>query len=118
MDVEQIAKLCHEVNRAYCQHLGDDSQAAWEHAPSWQKESAVAGVAAIVANPETTPEQSHQGWLRHKEADGWTFGPVKDASLKQHPCMVPYAELPPEQRLKDALFGAVVRACLPAPVPA
>lgn len=33
-------------------------------------------------------------------------GPEK----KQHPCMVPYAELPPEQKAKDSIFVGVVRA--------
>lgn len=34
--VEQIARMAHEANRAYCQALGDDSQPAWEDAPEWQ----------------------------------------------------------------------------------
>ena len=110
MTAEQIARVCHEVNRAYCQSLGDHSQLAWEDAPAWQRESAVHGVVAILANPETTPEQSHLGWLREKAAAGWRYGPVKDAEKKEHPCFVPYGELPAEQRAKDYLFGAVVRA--------
>jgi hypothetical protein len=28
-----IARACHEVNRAYCQALGDNSQPAWEDGP-------------------------------------------------------------------------------------
>lgn len=116
MNVDQIACICHEVNRAYCAGLGDHSQPRWTDAPRWQRDSAIAGVQAILDNPGTTPEQSHEGWLEHKRADGWTYGPVKDAALKQHPCFVPYANLPPEQQMKDALFGAVVRACMPSPV--
>jgi hypothetical protein len=107
-----IARVCHEVNRAYCAALGDHSQGAWEDAPEWQRVSAVAGVNAIIANPLTTPEQSHEGWLSQKVADGWVYGPVKNADAKEHPCMVPYAELPPAQRVKDHLFGAVVRSLL------
>ncbi len=34
---------------------------------------------------------------------------MKDAEKKEHPCFVPYAELPAKQRMKDHLFGAVVR---------
>lgn len=108
-----IARVCHEANRAYCAAIGDHTQLPWDEAPDWQKESAIAGVTAILENPDTTPEQSHEGWLRHKAADGWTFGPVKDATLKTHPCFVAYADLPVEQRAKDALFGAVVRALMP-----
>ena len=111
MDVEQIAHLCHEVNRAYCRTLGDDSQPSWEAAPTWQKTSAIAGVTAILKQPTLTPEQSHEGWLAQKRAEGWTYGPVKDPDRKQHPCMMDYHDLPREQQTKDHLFGAVVRTC-------
>ena len=110
IDVEGIARVAHEVNRAYCLSQGDTTQPAWEDAPAWQRESAAAGVAQIIAKPETTPEQSHEGWLAQKRADGWTYGEVKDAEQKTHPCFVPYGELPLAQRTKDYLFGAVVRA--------
>jgi hypothetical protein len=49
-------------------------------------------------------------WCRSKVADGWVFGPVKDADAKTHPCLVPYDALPREQQRKDALFVAVVNA--------
>lgn len=112
MTAAQIARVCHEVNRAYCQALGDTSQQPWSQAPRWQQESAIAGVLAIQGAPHTTPRESHEGWLAHKRADGWVYGPVKNPDLKQHPCLVPYDELPAEQRVKDHLFGAVVRALL------
>ena len=44
MKAEDIAKVAHEVNRAYCEALGDTSQLSWEDAPEWQKASARAGV--------------------------------------------------------------------------
>jgi hypothetical protein len=62
----------------------------------------------IKASPDTTPEDSHKNWLAHKVKDGWVYGPVKDVEKKEHPCMVPYEELPLEQRVKDYLFRAVV----------
>lgn len=118
MTPEQIARICHEVNRAYCASLGDTSQVPWSEAPQWQRDSAILGVEAILKNPDTTPEQSHEGWLAQKVADGWTYGQIKDAVLKQHPCFVPYADLPAAQQTKDHLFGAVVLACAPALVTA
>lgn len=103
-----LAHIAHEANRAYCRLLGDDSQPAWDDAPDWQRESAVKGIEGAVRG--NTPEQSHESWTAEKVATGWTFGPVKDAEAKTHPCLVPYAELPPEQRVKDALYIAVVTA--------
>ena len=104
----QIAQVAHEVNRAYCASIGDDSQPAWADAPDWQRASALAGVEMHLANPDATPEQSHESWLAVKLADGWAYGPVKNAELKQHPCLMPYDGLPPEQKSKDYLFRAVV----------
>lgn len=107
--IDAIARVCHEVNRAYCQALGDDSQPAWEDAPQWQRESARMGVDLHMMG-DFGPEASHISWMRQKQADGWTYGPVKDAALKQHPCMVPFADLPREQQAKDYIFRAVVHA--------
>lgn len=105
-----IAQIAHAVNLAYCASLGDLSQSVWEEAADWQKQSALAGVDMHLANPDATPEQSHESWLAQKVADGWVYGPVKVAEAKQHPCCLPYAELPPEQKAKDYLFRGVVHA--------
>ena len=32
MTEQEIARVCHEVNRAYCQAIGDNSQPTWEDA--------------------------------------------------------------------------------------
>lgn len=112
MTNQEIARVCHEANRAYCAAIGDNSQVKWEDAPQWQRDSAIAGVAAIEINPEMTPRESHEGWLAQKEADGWKFGEVKNAETKEHPCFRPYDELPVEQRAKDYIFGGVARALL------
>ena len=110
MTVEQIAEVCHETNRAYCATLGDNSQTTWAEAPEWQRTSAVNGVRFHLDNPNAKPSHSHESWLAEKEASGWKYGPVKDAEKKEHPCFVPYDELPPEQKAKDALFIGVVHA--------
>jgi hypothetical protein len=110
MEVEDIARIAHEVNRAYCEAVADPSQLPWDEAPQWQKDSAVKGVRAALDNPSMTPEGSHKGWMAHKKADGWVYGPRKDPEKKQHPCMVPYDQLPLQQRVKDHLFLAVVNS--------
>ena len=107
-----VARVCHEANRAYCQALGDDSQPAWEDAPEWQRESCIKGVEFHRDNPEAGPEASHNAWLAQKDADGWRYGPVKNADSKEHPCCVPFDELPREQQAKDFIFRAIVHASL------
>lgn len=105
---EFIARVAHEVNRAYCAATGDDSQPSWEDAPGWQRDSAIKGVEFHLANPDATPENSHESWLSEKIAAGWVHGEVKDAEAKTHPCIKPYADLPVAQRAKDFLFRSVV----------
>lgn len=116
MNRELIAQVAHEVNRAYCQALGDDSVPAWADAPMAQKESILAGVDMHLANPDTTPEAAHMAWFESKLADGWVHGAEKNAEAKEHPCMVPFEELPADQRAKDFLFRGVVHALAALPV--
>lgn len=108
MDLIAIARVCHETNRAYCQTISDMSQVPWSEAPEWQMESAVNGVKFIIGAPDSTPKDSHVSWFNEKLEQGWTYGPVKDVEKKEHPCMVPYEELPAAQRMKDHLFRAIV----------
>src|SRR5208282_1466270 len=108
MTNEACARAAHEVNRAYCLSIGDDSQLAWDEAPNWQKESARKGVG--IALNGATPEQSHESWHEEKRLDGWKYGAVKDVEKKEHPCFVPYGELPAFQRAKDVLYISTVRA--------
>ena len=111
MTNDQVARIVHEANRAYCQTIGDNSQVPWDEAPEWQRESASDGVDGIRSGRIGTPEQSHESWLAEKSRTGWIYGPVKDADAKTHPCIVPYAELPDAHQTKDAIFFAIVKAC-------
>lgn len=110
MEVEQIAQVAHEVNASYCASIGDSSQPSWENAPDWQKTSAINGVKFHLDNPDASTSASHESWLREKGATGWKYGPIKDPDKKEHPCFVPYDQLPVEQRTKDYLFHQIVHS--------
>lgn len=109
MNVESIARICHEANKALCESHGDYSQLPWNAAADWQRESAIKGVEFALANPEAPASAQHDAWTRDKIDNGWKYGPVKDADKKEHPCLVPFDQLPSEQRAKDFLFKSVVR---------
>ncbi len=110
LTVFEIAKVAHEINRSYCQALGDTSQPSWEDAPDWQRTSAINGVKFHLANPGASPSHSHDEWLKEKIDTGWKYGRVKNPELKEHPCIVPYEQLPLEQKAKDYLFRGTVHA--------
>lgn len=112
MDVYQIAKTCHEVNKVFCESIGDFSQLSWDDAPQWQKDSAINGVTFHLENPYSKPCDSHNNWMDEKLKEGWKYGAVKNPEIKEHPCMVEYDELPKDQQTKDALFVAIVHSHL------
>lgn len=110
LTVEEVAKRCHEANRAYCWAIDDYTAVPWGDAPEWQKQSAINGVEFHLGHPYADPAASHENWLKLKLAEGWTYGTVKDPEKKTHPCCVPYSVLPPSQKIKDYIFCGVVDA--------
>lgn len=115
-EIEKIAGVCHEANRAYCATLGDASQVPWAEAPEWQRESAMNGVRHCLGLDGHPPRfghgasSNHDVWMEQKLREGWRYGPIKDVENKVHPCLLPYQSLPAEQKRKDVLFGFVVMA--------
>ena len=58
--------------------------------------------AFLKQNQEFLAEAEHQGWEEQKRMEGWTYGPPpKDNARRTHPLLVPYSELPEEEKDKD-----------------
>lgn len=109
VDIVDIAKVCHEANRAYCMNIGDSSQRTWAMTPPDIKQSAIDAVKFHIENQEANDWDSHNNWSIGKALDGWIYGEVKCLIAKTHPCLVPFRLLPPEQQLKDRLFRMIVK---------
>lgn len=111
LNIEAIARVCHNLNRAVQQDLGEESipvAPVWEEASNEQKTGVMQGVMNIVSGVVATPEESHQLWCANKRDHGWRFGIMKDEALKTHPCLVEYSLLGENQKIKDSLFFALV----------
>lgn len=54
---------------------------------------------------ETLVEQMaknvHEVWAETRIKQGWTYGKQRDDKLKTHPCLVPYEELPEDEKEYD-----------------
>lgn len=50
---------------------------------------------------EEMAKNVHEVWSRTRIEQGWTYGKKRDDALKQHPCLVPYEELPEEEKVYD-----------------
>ena len=111
MNAREIAEVCHEANRAL-QHIFWDPNPA----PSWNEtsieiqQSVINGVSRVLENPLIGPADIHDEWVIYKKDQGYVYGPAKNEELRTHPNMVPWDQLPPEQRIKDRLFIAICRA--------
>ena len=55
----------------------------------------------------------HEVWAKLRLEQGWTYGPTRDDERKQHPCLVPYEELPESEKSFDRATAAeTLRAIL------
>jgi hypothetical protein len=55
----------------------------------------------IVALTELLARNAHDVWARQRLADGWRYGNKRDDERKEHPCLVPYDELPESEKQYD-----------------
>jgi len=99
------AYLAYAVNRAYCEAAGAEPVISWKLV----RDSCIAGVKEVLANPSITPAESHESWMKYKLAEGWVLGRQKDAVAKTHPLMLPWEMLRPGQQSKDVVFLTIVK---------
>lgn len=60
---------------------------------------------------ERLAENVHDTWAKERIADGWTYGPRRDDTLKKNPCLVPYDELEePEKRYDRTVVEEMIKA--------
>ena len=50
---------------------------------------------------EAIAKNVHEVWAANRIAEGWTLGPVRDSAKRQTPCLVPYEDLPEEEKAYD-----------------
>jgi len=46
----------------------------------------------------------HEVWAKQRIDDGWTYGPERDDDKKEHPCLVPYDDLPDSEKTYDRIM--------------
>ncbi|MBO4488764.1 MAG: Ryanodine receptor Ryr [Bacteroidales bacterium] len=55
----------------------------------------------LKAVAEQMAEHVHEVWVAARVAQGWTYGPERNDADKKHPCLIPYAQLPEEEKAYD-----------------
>lgn len=50
---------------------------------------------------ELLAKNTHETWAVQRLADGWKYGEQRDDANKLHPCLIPYEDLPEEEKEYD-----------------
>ena len=50
---------------------------------------------------EQMAKNVHEVWAQSRMEQGWEYGDERSDALKQHPCLVPYEELPEVEKAYD-----------------
>lgn len=50
---------------------------------------------------EKIAKNVHEVWAKERQLDGWKYGKERNTLLKTTPCMVPYENLPEEEKEYD-----------------
>lgn len=57
--------------------------------------------AELVALAEAISKNVHEVWAHNRMAEGWVYGPERNDAERISPCLVPYEELPDEEKAYD-----------------
>lgn len=55
----------------------------------------------LLALTEKIASNVHDVWAKGRIEEGWAYGPVKDREGKTNPCLVPYGQLPENEKAYD-----------------
>ncbi len=50
---------------------------------------------------ELLAKNAHEVWAQERMAQGWKYGPARSDAKKEHPCLVPYEDLPGSEKEFD-----------------
>lgn len=55
----------------------------------------------LIELTETLAHNTHEVWAESRLREGWTYGEKRDDKLKTSPCLVPYQNLPENEKEYD-----------------
>jgi hypothetical protein len=86
-----------------CREAKGESSAMTEYIPAPLSTEGVMLPIELDALIEKLAENNHDHWARQRIEDGWTYGPRRDDTLKTHPDLVPYGDVPESEKEYDRI---------------
>lgn len=114
MTSEKIAQIIHGATAPIGRIACGNPIPVWEDLSVGQRCRAAVAVDDLMRNPHIKePEDFHDIWANPLYDDGWVWGPVYSLKTKQHPCLVPYDELPDAEKIKDMIWASLIEVFRP-----
>ncbi len=96
---EDLTETFRDANRGAADHLKVKlaSLDYWipEDPSNWSQE------VDLTENQELLAKLEHSRWYAERRLNGWQYGTTRDDTRKIHPCLVPYDDLPENEKDKD-----------------
>jgi hypothetical protein len=52
---------------------------------------------------EFLAKNTHETWASQRISEGWKYGTVRNDAKKEHPCLIPYEDLPESEKEYDRI---------------
>jgi ryanodine receptor 2 len=88
-----------KVQAGMTRQQSEEVDVSYEPDPIYTSKSVV--TPDIVELTELLAKNSHDVWAQQRIKDGWKFGAKRDDAKKEHPCLVPYEDLPESEKQYD-----------------
>jgi len=109
----QIVEVAHAANAAYSKtSMSQVPSVVWGQVDVVTRDSTRDAVLYVLTHQDVTAREMHARWVASKLEQGWIPSGVLDRSVRGHPNLRPFDELPIWEQLKDHLFLGVVKALL------
>lgn len=69
--------------------------------PSPKDVSDIALDSSVMELVEVMAKNVHEVWAESRIREGWRYGVTRNEERKEHPCLIPYEELPESERDYD-----------------
>ena len=110
MKKEKIAKIIYEATRIEAKWSERSIvPEKWENRDEKFKKQFIDIIDKYLSQEKLpTPEEAHNSWVQSYIDMGWKYGEKRDVEKKTHPDILPFSQLPKDERDKDAIFLVVV----------